>query len=356
MVQPKKRVTILDIAKAVGVTDGTVSRALSNDPRVRPETRERVTEAARALGYRPNLAARYFKQGQTRTLGVILESGYWFFYNPYFGRLVAGLADAARENDRRLTFFFPEIEPAADRNPAHDVVRPRGLDEVFDGRVDGAVMFAGRKLDPETLRELAEAPVPVVLANTNMPVPGFFQLVSGASQRAKAAALALLDHGHRKIGMVSLYTDTPYEWACLKGLQEAHDARSLDFLPSQIVALEHWDNLNPEAITAVLDKLLAQGVTGIIFSDAGQAVLGLELLKARGLRVPQDLSMLAFGPLPPVARLQEPAVTLFNADLIGAGRELYMMMKEAGEQKEPRSFEIQWSLSEGGTLAPPKRA
>jgi DNA-binding LacI/PurR family transcriptional regulator len=84
-------------------------------------------------------------------------------------------------------------------------------------------------------------------------------------------------------------------------------------------------------------------------------VLGQELLKRRGLRVPQDLSLLAFGPLPPVARLQEPEVSLYNADLIGAGRELYSMMQEASEQKEPRSFEIQWSLSEGGTLGPLKR-
>lgn len=352
MAIPKKRVTILDIARAVGVTDGTVSRALTGDPRVRPETRERVLEASRKLGYRPNLAARYFKQGQTRTIGIILECGYWLFYNPYYGRLIAGLADAAREDDRRLTFFFPEIEPSPDSNPAHDVVHTKGFNEVFDGRLDGAVLVTGRRMPDDVTRALLDAPVPVVLFNTNQPVPGFFQLGSGAAARTKAAALALMDAGHKKVGMLGLYPDQPYTWACLKALQEAHEARSLFFNPETLVSSEHWDVSNPDYVQRALDKALAKDVTGLIISDASQAVTALELLKRRGVRIPADLSLVSFGPLPHGARMVDPQITMFQADLIEAGRETYRLFKEASDQKPPRSVEIPWTLQQGGTLGP----
>jgi LacI family transcriptional regulator len=353
MAQAKKRITILDLAKAVGVTDGTVSRALTGDPRVKPETREKVIEAAKRLGYRPNLAARYFKQGQTRTLGVILEFGYWLFYNPYFGRLVAGLADAAREDDRRLTFFFPEIEPSKS-NPGNDVVHPKGLDEVLDGRVDGAILVAGRKLSEEDLRRLKESPVPIVLLNTNQVVPGFFQVNSGASARTKAAALALIDQGHRRIGMLGLYPDNPYEWACLQGMIEAHEARNLDFSKDRIASIDHWDISQPDSVLPAVEKLLSQNVTGIICSDATQSVVALELLKRKGVLVPKDVSLTAFGPMPHGARMVTPEISMFNSDIIEAGRETYRLFKEALDDMPFRTYEMKWTLQKGETLGPPK--
>jgi LacI family transcriptional regulator len=355
MVVPKKRITILDIARAVGVTDGTVSRALAGDARVKPETREKVLAAARSLGYRPNLAARFFKQGQTRTIGVIMEFGYWLFYNQYFGRLLAGLADAAREDDRRLTFFFPQIEPSLDRVAGHDLIHPKGFEELFDGRVDGAVVFAGQKLGEATLNLLHEVPVPVVLLNTNQVLPGFAQLASGAGARTKAAALALFDRGHRKLGMLGLYPDTPYEWSTRLGLIEAYEARGFEFHPKSLVPVGHWDVSNPEELTLSLDKLLEQGITGLICSESAQMIVALELLKRRGIRVPEQVSVLGFGPLPHGIKLLDPWPSLFNTDLIEGGRETYRLLKDASEGKPVRTVELDWKLSEGQTLAPPPK-
>ena len=74
----KKRITILDVAKSSGVTDGTVSRALSGDKRVSPKTRDKILKIAAKLNYRPHLFARYLRTNVTKQLGVFWQGGSWF--------------------------------------------------------------------------------------------------------------------------------------------------------------------------------------------------------------------------------------------------------------------------------------
>src|SRR5690349_5228245 len=106
----RKRPTIVDIARAVGVTDGTVSRALAGDPRVRADTRKRIVEVARKLDYRPNLTARAVKSGSTENMGVFCGGGSWILYNDYFGRLLAGVVNSAERDGIRVVLYLPKIE------------------------------------------------------------------------------------------------------------------------------------------------------------------------------------------------------------------------------------------------------
>lgn len=179
-----KRPTITDIAKAIGVTDGTVSRALRNDPRVKAETRERVLEAAKAAGYIPNLSARNFKEGKTHNIGIFCDAGSWMLYNNYFGRLIAGLTEAAQAQNYRTVIYLPEeIGTCPGVNPDKLMVRLKGPQEFHDGRVDAAVVVGGRSTLKTDLDELKQMHVPVVLLSNNSPAVDFFEMRAGARER-----------------------------------------------------------------------------------------------------------------------------------------------------------------------------
>jgi len=104
------RVTLSDVADAVGVSPQTVSRVLNNHPSVRPETRQKVLAAVRALGYEPNLAARSLASGSSGAVGILLTAG----LSHGMASTFSALARAARErggggSGGRLAPFSPDI-------------------------------------------------------------------------------------------------------------------------------------------------------------------------------------------------------------------------------------------------------
>lgn len=346
--RPVKRPTIVTVAEAAGVTDGTVSRALRGDPRVRPETRQRVLEAARRLGYRPHLQARGLKQGRNGLLGVFCDSGTWVLYNDYFGRLLAGLASAAEADGQRLLLSFPRVR-RRDDNPLHDEVRLAGLEDLGDGRVDGGLVLGGRLPRREELQQLRGAGVPVVWVSPDQPVPGFSQLLSGSRRRAESAGRLLAAQGHRRVAFMGLFQDSAYNAASLEGLKAGlgPGAKIL------ALALDHWDSADPLRLEPHLDRSLRSGNTAILCSNYAQGQVLLDLALRRGLKPPKDLSLLAYGPAAMGVRARPLALSCMECDLEAGGREAYRLLKLAMEGGATAVSELIWELQPGGgTLGP----
>ena len=93
-----RRTTIRDVAALAGVSPATVSRALDDRPEIRPETRERVREACRQLGYVPNAAAKGLAGQATHVLGVVVPD----VSNPYFAGIANAIEETAAENGYRV--------------------------------------------------------------------------------------------------------------------------------------------------------------------------------------------------------------------------------------------------------------
>jgi LacI family transcriptional regulator len=345
-----KRVTIVTIAEACGITDGTVSRALRNDPRVRPETRAKVLEVARRLGYRPHLQARALKLGRTGLIAVISDSGSWIFYNDYFGRLLAGLAEAAEADGQRLLFSLPRVR-RRDDNPMHDEVQLGGLADLGDGRVDGGLVLGGRRPQKAELRQLRESGVPVVWVSPNETIPGFSQLLSGSRRRAESAGRLLAAQGHRRVLFLGLYEDSTYHETSLVGLKTGLGA-SAKILAA---ALDHWDLGDPVRLLPHLERGLRHGCTAVLCSNYEQGQVLLDLALGRGLRVPDDLSLLVFGPVAAGQRARPLPLSCLDSDLIGGGRRAYGLLRRAMAGEPLAQIELEWELLPGGaTLGPVK--
>jgi LacI family transcriptional regulator len=286
--------TIADVARRAGVSTATVSRVLAGVGRARPETLARVRDAARELGYRPSSVAQSLKFRTTRTFGLIITD----IENPFFPQLVRAVEDAALAEGYAVFLC----------NAADDVDREAGyLDLLVDRRVDG-VVIAASSLGGRHREWLAGAPIPVVLVNCS--APGV-QLPSISSDNRAGGRLALehlLGLGHRRVGHITAttrHTDAPDR------LQGARDALAGVGLEAETLSVATGDagvGGGEHAAGELLDQAL--GLTAIFAYNDLTAIGAMRAVRARGLRVPQDVSIVGFDDIDLASFVDPPLTTV----------------------------------------------
>ncbi len=156
----QKRVSLKMLAEKLKVDVSTVSRALRDDPRVKPETRKLVQALARRLDYRPNAAARALKAGQSGRIAVLLSPPQQRFASPIFLELLSTLDQNLRETGRNLAVFA-----ARTRDEEPDLVR-QIIDE---GLADGLVLGRTRTNDARVAFLLQRGAPFVTMGRTEWP-------------------------------------------------------------------------------------------------------------------------------------------------------------------------------------------
>lgn len=180
----KKKPTIVDIAKALGISVSTVHRALTNNPKTTPLTKRRVLEMARKIGYKPNLAARYLSSKRHLRVSVNTLRGSTSFWD----EVRAGI-----ESERAsLDLQNVEIEF---RTYALDDGGDSAFQEALDQKADGIILFPSQpgKLRP-LMRRAARQNVPVVFVATDAPATGRLSVVSVDTRASGALAADLIGH------------------------------------------------------------------------------------------------------------------------------------------------------------------
>lgn len=133
------RVTINDVARAAGVSPSTVSRVLSDHPKISPNTKQRVRKAIKELNYHPNTIARSLARNTTHTIGVILNTeADLLMRNTFFIQALTGVSVYAREKGYHVMFAF-------NKNEDEDLAIAKSY---LSGRsVDGIILFTSRIRD-----------------------------------------------------------------------------------------------------------------------------------------------------------------------------------------------------------------
>ncbi len=165
----KPPTTLRDIAKSLGTSIGTVHRALHDNPGVSPDTKAKVLEAAKTLGYRPNLAARYLSSKKTLRISVNTLQGTTSFWD----QVRAGIREEA------ASILLENVEVEFRTCPRLGEGEEEALEAAIDEKVDGIIIFPSR---PETLRpcirRAARAHIPVVCVATDAPSSGRVGIVA----------------------------------------------------------------------------------------------------------------------------------------------------------------------------------
>ena len=291
----RRPATIGDVAMAAGVSTSTVSRSFSNPELIRPETRVRVLEAARRLEYVPNRQARSLATGTTGNFGLVVPD----VMNPFFPPFIKAAQARARDNDRDL--FLAD----SDEDPAVESLLLRRLAQ----RVDGLLLCSSRVPD-SFLLELADE-MPVVLFNRA--VDGIASVIFDVGDGMRQALGHLASLGHQRIG----YAGGPaHSWSD-KRRRDALDGAA-DSLGVSIVDLgQHVPTW--EAGIQAADAVLAASVSAVVVFDDTMAIGVISRLRARGVRVPEDISVVGHDNIA-MASMYPPSLTTIEVKCATAGR------------------------------------
>lgn len=283
---PRTAATLADVGRAAGVSAMAASAVLNGartSSRFSAETRQRILDAAAALNYRPNAAARGLADRRMHTLGVattLAQGG----LNQYFLEVFSGFVAAAAEAGQNTTVFaLPDWGPAgAARLPA-----------LCDGRIDGLLLLA--PLLAPGAAVVLPAHTPFVSVHANHPLPGVPDLEPDEEAGAHAMVAHLIALGHRRIlhlGGPAGLTGADRRAA---GYLRAHAEAGLQPLPGGLLRGGYQQEAGRQALEAWLQQHRGEAAPQAVFAANDAVALGcLEALSARGWRVPEDVSVAGF--------------------------------------------------------------
>ena len=263
--------TIYDIAKQVGVSAGTVSRALSRPEKVLPATRQRIEEVAAALGYVPNTVARTLKTQRSGKILVTVPD----IANPFFAQILQGAEEAAQAADYAVLLGDTQNRP--EREERYAQMLPRN-------EADGLIVL-GHRLPP-TAQEIVKrfgATAPVVNGCEFDPALGIPSVHIDNAAAARTAMEHLYGLGHERIAVVGGPPDNPLHRQRLEGVEAAARARG---------------------------RLRLLKIAPGDFSIDQMALGVLAACRDLGIRVPEDFSIVGFDDLASSRYLNPPLTTI----------------------------------------------
>lgn len=301
--------TLADVARRAGVSLATASRVLNESTYgVTAELRARVTAAALELQYVPNAHAQALARASTSTVGVIVHD----VSDPYFSELTRGIQLVASEAGRLVMIC----------NTYRDRERELAYVRLLHAHRVEALIVAGSGRDEREFSQKLAAQVDAFTASGGRAVLVGRHNIAGDTVvvdnmgGSRAVAQALLQMGHRRIGLISgpplLTTTRDRESGFLDALAEA----GVELSDEQIVHGDFARDSGAAAAELLLDRAL--GLTAIFALNDPMAIGALSVLRARGISVPQHISLIGFDDIP-IARDITPTLSTVQVPMTEMG-------------------------------------
>lgn len=338
---PAGRSTIRDVARVANVSRMTVSRALSEPDRVKPETRQRIMEAVNKLAYVPDRVAGSLSTRRTGFVGLVLPT----LTNATFAMVAHGLTDVLKPEDFHLLIGYNRY------NLREEETQIRNL---LARRPEAIVLFSTtHSRAATTMLMRADVPVIEVADSTERAI----QHAIGYSNYdvGRIAAQHLIKRGFTRVGALSSLPQG--ELADYRGearVRGFEDELRLNGLPVDYVlrqgdapvCFEHGGH----AIASLLDS--KPDVEAVFCVTDLCAVGAIMECQRRGIKVPDQLSIMGFGDFD-IGRVINPALTTIRVDFLDigrrAGRLALELLKDLGNQ-EPKSVDVDINLIERGSV------
>lgn len=295
--------TIRDVAKAAGVSVTTVSHVLNATRHVAPETSERVRDAIAALGFRPSAVARALKADRSRSIGMLVTSS----TNPFFAEVIRGLEEGCFA--RGYSLILCNTGDVSERLESY-------LATLVAKRIDGLAVMT-TNMDQRFFKRLSERrPVPVVAIDTQG-VPDTTIVNDDSAAGGRLAGGFLLERGFRRLAVIAGEADHPRSRERLEGFRAALEEAGVALAPELVIASDLTVGGGFAAMQTMLDRVAQDLPEAVFCMNDLLAVGGLCALSKRGLRVPQDLSIIGYDDIelaaytvPPLTTIRQPAAEI----------------------------------------------
>ncbi len=319
-----KRVTILDVARAAGVSLGTVSRVINNNQTVRPKLRERVLGAARALGYEPDAVAQSMRSQTTRAVGCMVSD----VSNPLFAAIVGAAEEVLHRSAYTMILANSRDRPEFERDIL-TLFRRR--------RLEGVMLTVSDESDAGVVRLLASSGLPSVLIERECALP-VDASVADHYGGALQAVNYLLMLKHRRIGLITVTRSALPGRQRALAYEHAHRQAGVPVDP-ELMASEGFSS--DYGYRAAYRMLVAPSPPTAILAGAIQMVGVLKAVKALDIAVPRRLSLVTIGDTD-LANLYSPPITAvrWQPEKVGEAAAELLLARVSGASREPRPQKI----------------
>jgi LacI family transcriptional regulator len=284
------RVTVRQVALRAGVSTATVSRALAGFSHVADDLRQRVLDAARALDYRPNRAARSLRSRRSLTVGVLVPD----VQNPFFTGILRGL-EAVLEGDG-FTFLLGNSDGRPERERLY-------IDTMRDEGVAGFIVVPTHG-DLEPYRLLQSRGVPIVTIDRSAPGLKADQVTVTNREGVRGAVHHLVALGHRRIGFIGgpARVDVARERAA--GYEQAMGEHHIDVDPTLVQPGDFQQTGGYRGMQALLET--AERPTAVFVANNLMTLGALQALHEHDVRIPHQVALIGFDDMPWATSLQPP--------------------------------------------------
>jgi len=316
-------VTVHEVARVAGVSAATVSRFLNGTAKVSDDKRKAIESVIEQLNYKPNVLAQNLKTGSSRTIGLLTQS----LISGYFADAMAGIDDALQG-----TGYAPLIVSGH----WHADEEAERIELLIARRVDGLVILSGKLTEAQILA-LSQR-VPIVAFGRNLQGERAYGFSLDNYRGACDAVEHLVQHGHRDIAFIAGPADHHDAQARLAGYRDTLAKHGIEARPALVLDGDFQESSG----LAAVEQLLASGqhFTALFAANDLMAYGARLAMYRRGIRVPEDISVIGFDDLhssmyttPPLTTVRQP---LFDVGQCLGAAILRMIAKEplAGEVPE----------------------
>lgn len=336
---PKPTVpTLEDVAQLAGVSTATVSRCMNSPDRVQKQTRERVLNAVRELGYFPNFGARALMAKSTNTIGAIIPT----MENAVFARGIQAFQEALRE--KGVTLFIASFS-------YQEELEVEQIRTLTARGADGLLLIGHHRSD-DVYRFLANREIPVLCAWIYDPTQSRLSIGFDNRRAMKDLASAVIAKGHRHIGVISAEQKSNDRAAQrVLGIRDAMTDAGLSLDAIQLIETPYGIDSGARAFQELMS--IPNAPTVIMCGNDVLATGALRGAKKMGLHVPTDVSITGFDDIE-LASLAEPTLTTVHVPHREMGRRAAHMLLDIVNGSPPQqSIELQTTLCLRESLGPP---
>lgn len=287
-----RNITIKDVAEHASVSTATVSHVINNTRYVENATREKVMNAIASLDYRPNFLARSLRNGQTKTIGLILPDA----SNLFFADIARKIENIGYRNGYSVILCNSDNDLAKQRNYINTLIAKQ---------VDGTIFISAGE-SKEDLEELNNYGVPIVVADRNVPISLADVVLLDNEKAGYDATKYLIELGHQRIACITGPFDVSPSFLRVEGYKKALSENQIQLTESYLVFSDYQFKGGQKAMAQLLE--VNPRPTAVFVLNDMMAIGAISSVRRLGMTVPDDISIIGFDDIE-LATAMNPTLT-----------------------------------------------